>query len=86
MPRCLVAVYPTQGLDAKAIDHTWELFMRLREAGSAILLVSEDLDEIMALSDRIAVMSKGRIIGIFEGSEAKREEIGLMIATGASKA
>jgi simple sugar transport system ATP-binding protein len=85
MPKCLVAVYPTQGLDAKAIDHTWELFMQLRESGSSIFFVSEDLDEIMALSDRIAVMSKGRIVGMFEGSEAKRQEIGLTIATGASK-
>ncbi len=59
--------------------------MRLREAGSSILIVSEDLDEIMALSDRIAVMSNGRIVGMFEGSEANREEIGLMIATGASR-
>jgi simple sugar transport system ATP-binding protein len=85
MPKCIVAVYPTQGLDAKAVNHTWELFMRLREAGSAILLVSEDLDEIMALSDRIAVMSQGKIAGMFEGSGAKREEIGLIIATGAPK-
>jgi simple sugar transport system ATP-binding protein len=83
-PKCVVAVYPTHGLDAKAIDRTWELFMRLREAGSAILLISEDVDEIMALSDRIAVMSKGKIVGMFEGSEAKRQEIGLAIATGAS--
>jgi ABC-type uncharacterized transport system ATPase subunit len=85
MPKCLVAVYPTQGLDAKAVNHTWELFMGLREAGSAILLVSEDLDEIMALSDRIAVMSRGKIVGMFDGSGAKREEIGLMIATGAPR-
>ncbi|HEA69041.1 MAG TPA: ABC transporter ATP-binding protein [Desulfobacterales bacterium] len=85
IPKCIVAVYPTQGLDAKAIDQTWELFMKLREAGSAIFLVSEDLNEIMALSDRIAIMYKGKIAGMFEGSEAKREEIGLMIATGASK-
>jgi simple sugar transport system ATP-binding protein len=82
IPKCLVAVYPSQGLDAKAIDHTWELFMRLREAGTAILLVSEDLDELMALSDRIAVISKGRIVGMFEGGQATREELGLMIATG----
>jgi simple sugar transport system ATP-binding protein len=82
IPECLVAVYPSQGLDAKAIDHTWELFMRLREAGTSILLVSEDLDELMALSDRIAVMSKGRVVGMFEGGEATREELGLMIATG----
>ena len=85
MPKCIVAVYPTQGLDAKAVNHTWELFMRLREAGSSILIVSEDLDEIMALSDRIAVMSQGKIVGIFYGGAAKREEIGLMIATGDPK-
>ena len=84
-PKCIVAVYPTQGLDAKAVNHTWELFMRLREAGSSILLVSEDLDEIMALSDRINVMSRGKIAGMFDGGAAKREEIGLMIATGAPK-
>jgi ABC-type uncharacterized transport system ATPase subunit len=82
IPECLVAVYPAQGLDAKAIDHTWELLMRLREAGTAILLVSEDLDELMALSDRIAVMSKGRIVGLFEAGEATREALGLMIAAG----
>ena len=82
IPQCLVAVYPAQGLDAKAIDHTWELLMRLRESGSAILLVSEDLDELMALSDRIAVMSKGRIVGMFAAGEATREMLGLVIATG----
>jgi simple sugar transport system ATP-binding protein len=82
IPECLVAVYPAQGLDAKAIDHTWQLLMRLRAAGTAVLLVSEDLDELMALSDRIAVMSRGRIVGMLEGGEATREELGLMIAAG----
>ncbi len=82
MPKCLVAVYPAQGLDAKAIDHTWELLMRLREFGTAVLLVSEDLDELMALSDRLAVMSKGRIVGLYEAGEATREDLGLTIATG----
>jgi simple sugar transport system ATP-binding protein len=82
IPQCLVAVYPAQGLDAKAIDHTWQLLMRLRESGTAVLLVSEDLDELMALSDRIAVMSKGRIVGLFAAGEATREKLGLMIATG----
>jgi simple sugar transport system ATP-binding protein len=85
-PNFIVAVHPTQGLDIKAIENTWELFMKLREAGTAIFLVSEDLDEIMALSDRIVVMSKGKIVGLFEGKGAKREEIGMMIATGSSKA
>jgi ABC-type uncharacterized transport system ATPase subunit len=83
-PRLVVAVYPTQGLDAKAIEHTWELFMQLREQGTGFLLVSEDLDEIMALSDRIAVMSGGKIVEIFEGGRVKREKIGLIIATGSS--
>ncbi len=81
MPKCLVAVYPAQGLDARAIDHTWELLMRLREFGTAVLLVSEDLDELMALSDRIAVLSKGRIVGLYEAGEATREDLGLAIAT-----
>jgi len=84
-PHLVVAVYPTHGLDAKAIEHTWELFMRLREQGTAFLLISEDLDEIMALSDRIAVMSGGKILNIFEGARARREEIGLLIATGSSR-
>jgi simple sugar transport system ATP-binding protein len=82
IPKCLVAVYPAQGLDARAIDHTWQLLMRLRESGTAILLVSEDLDELMALSDRIAVMSKGRIVGLSAAGEATRQRLGLMIATG----
>lgn len=85
MPKIIVAAYPTHGLDAKAIEHTWELFMQLRGKGSSILLISEDLDEIMALSDRIAVMSEGRITGIFEGAKVKREEIGLLIATGSGR-
>ena len=80
-PKFIAAAYPTHGLDAKAIEHTWELFMQLRESGTSFLLISEDLDEIMALSDKIAVMVRGKIVGIFDGARAKREEIGLMIAT-----
>jgi len=81
-PRFIVAAYPTQGLDAKAIEHTWELFMELRETGTSFLLISEDLDEIMALGDRIAVMSQGNIIKVLDGVDAKREEIGMLITTG----
>jgi simple sugar transport system ATP-binding protein len=84
VPTLIVAVYPTQGLDAKAIEFTWQLFMQLRETGTAFLLVSEDLDEIMALSDRIAVMSNGEIVDIIDGAQAKREELGLLIASGSS--
>ena len=79
-PKFLIAVHPTEGLDAKAINQTWDLFMSLREEGAAILLVSEDLDEVMSLSDRIGVMFEGRMVAIMNGQEANREEIGAFMA------
>jgi ABC-type uncharacterized transport system ATPase subunit len=79
-PRVVVASHPTYGLDLRAIEHTHRLLLKLREKGSAVFLVSEDLDEIMALSDRIAVMFNGKVIGIKESSETNAQEIGLMMA------
>jgi ABC-type uncharacterized transport system ATPase subunit len=79
-PPLVVASHPTYGLDLRAIEHTHRLFLNLREKGSAILLVSEDLDEIMALSDRIAVMFNGKVIGIRESGKTNMQEIGLMMA------
>ena len=79
-PKLLIAFHPTYGLDMKALTHTHRLFMRLREKGSAILLVSEDLDEIMTLSDRIAVMFKGKFMGIVDAEKASIKEIGRMMA------
>jgi len=79
-PRLIVAVHPTYGLDLKAIKHTHELFLRLRDKRTAILLVSEDLDEIMSLSDQIAVIFEGKIVGTMDASKAKLEKIGLMMA------
>jgi len=75
-----VAVHPTYGLDLKAIKHTYGLLLKLREKGTAILLVSEDLEEIMSLSDRIAVMFEGNIVGMMDATRVKVEEIGLMMA------
>jgi len=83
-PRVVIASHPTYGLDLRAIEHTHRLLLKLREKGSAILLVSEDLDEIMALSDRIAVMFNGRIIGLRERGKTTLQEIGLMMAGVAS--
>jgi len=83
-PRLVVASHPTYGLDLRAIEHTHRLLLKLREKGSAILLVSEDLDEIMALSDRIAVMLDGKIVGIRESGKTNMQEIGLMMAGAAS--
>jgi simple sugar transport system ATP-binding protein len=79
-PPILLAIHPTEGLDAKALRQTWELFMSLRDKGSAILLISEDLDEVMALSDRIAVIFEGEIVGIVEGAGATKNRIGAMMA------
>lgn len=84
-PPLIIASHPTEGLDAHAISHTWRLFMKLCKEGSAILLVSEDLEEIMALSDRIAVIFEGKIVDILNGKEVKREQIGSMMATGSLK-
>jgi len=79
-PKLLIAFHPTYGLDMKALTHTHKLFMRLREKGSAILLVSEDLEEVMSLSDRIAVMFRGKFMGVVDASKATVEEIGMMMA------
>jgi len=79
-PRLIVATHPTYGLDLKAIKHTHELFLQLKKKGTAILLVSEDLDEIFHLSDRIAVIFNGKIVGIMETAKARVAKIGLMMA------
>jgi len=79
-PRLVIASHPTYGLDLRAIEHTHRLLLKMKEKGSAILLVSEDLDEIMALSDRIAVMFNGKILGTRDSGKTNRQEIGLMMA------
>ena len=76
----LVAVQPTRGLDVGATESVRRALLEQRARGSAILLVSEDLDELLALSDRIAVMHAGRIMGVVTGSETSMEEVGLMMA------
>ncbi len=85
-PPVIIASHPTEGLDARAIRHTWELFLELREQGSGILLISEDLDEIMGLSDRIGVIFEGAIVGIVEGRGADREMLGHWMAGTAAEA
>jgi simple sugar transport system ATP-binding protein len=80
----VVASHPTYGLDLRAIEHTHRLLLKLREKGSAVFLVSEDLDEIMALSDRIAVMFNGKIIGTRESEKTSTQEIGMMMTGVAS--
>jgi len=79
-PRLMVAVHPTRGLDVGATESVCNLLLKQREEGAAILLISEDLDELLTLSDRIAVMYEGEIMGVVDAEEADVEEIGLMMA------
>jgi simple sugar transport system ATP-binding protein len=79
-PRVLIAAQPTRGVDIGATEYIHQRLLAQREAGTAILLISEDLDETRALSDRIAVMYEGQLIGIVERGQASVEQIGLMMA------
>jgi simple sugar transport system ATP-binding protein len=78
-PRLLVVVSPTVGLDVGAASAVHDSLRQHRERGGAIVLVSTDLDEIEALSDRIAVLYRGEIIGVVAGPVTDRRAIGLMM-------
>jgi ABC-type uncharacterized transport system ATPase subunit len=78
-PKLLIAAQPTRGLDVGAIEGVHRELVRLRGEGKAVLLVSLELDEILSLSDRIAVIHDGRLVGIVPGETATREQIGLMM-------
>jgi general nucleoside transport system ATP-binding protein len=79
-PKLVVAAHPTYGLDVSATALTHELLFKQRERAAAVLLVSEDLDELFKLSDRIAVMFVGQVVAVVDTESANREEIGLMMA------
>lgn len=79
-PKLMVAVHPTQGLDVGATAEVHDLLMELRSSGSGVLLISEDLDELLQLSDRILVIYNGSMIGETTHEEADRESIGLLMA------
>ncbi len=78
-PKVIVAAQPTRGLDIGAAQFIRELLLRLREEGRAILLVSADLDEVLALSDRVAFMYEGTFTGIAKPAELTPETIGLLM-------
>jgi simple sugar transport system ATP-binding protein len=80
--RALVLDQPTRGLDVGSIEFIHRRVIAKRDAGAAILLVSAELDEVMELSDRIAVMYRGEIVALLDGPTAEREEVGLLMATG----
>ena len=80
--RLLILDQPTRGLDVGSIEFIHRQAIAKRDAGTAILLISAELDEVLELSDRIAVMYRGRIVGIFDGRTADRNEVGLLMARG----
>jgi ABC-type uncharacterized transport system ATPase subunit len=79
-PRLIVAVHPTRGVDVGATVTIHRLLREQRRRGAAILLISEDLDELLALGDRIAVVYGGRIMGTVDAAGADREQLGLLMA------
>jgi ABC-type uncharacterized transport system ATPase subunit len=79
-PRVLMVAQPTRGLDVAATEYVRSKLLEQRSEGAAILLISEDLDEIMQLSDTIAVIYEGSIMAVMPASDATPEELGLLMA------
>jgi len=78
-PKLIVAVYPVRGLDIGATDAVHRLIIEEKEKGAAVLLISEDLDEVLKLSDRIGVLYEGRLAGPVNREDTDIEELGLMM-------
>jgi len=79
-PKVLIAAQPTRGLDVGATEYVRKRLLEERARGTAVILLSEDLDEVLALSDRIAVIYEGKIMGVVPSAEATPEKIGLLMA------
>lgn len=84
-PCLCIASQPTRGLDVGAIEFVHKKLVELRDEGKAVLLISLELDEVMALSDRIAVMYGGKIVGVINASDASEKKLGIMMAGGNSE-
>lgn len=78
-PKVLLASQPTRGVDIGAAEYIHERIAEQRDQGTASIVISEDLDEVLALSDRIAVMFEGKIMGVVDRDDATRNSIGLMM-------
>ena len=79
-PRVIIASQPTRGLDVAATDAVYRILLAARHRGCGVLLISEDLDEVLSLSDRVAVMYRGRIAGIVTPNSVSREVVGQLMA------
>ncbi len=78
-PKVIVAVYPVRGLDIAAAEAIHKMLLEERSKGAAIVLISEDLEELLKLSDNIGVLYKGSLMGILPVEKAEPELIGLMM-------
>ncbi|TET49938.1 MAG: heme ABC transporter ATP-binding protein, partial [Anaerolineales bacterium] len=78
--KLLIASQPTRGLDVGSIEYIHSRILEKRQDGCAVLLVSPELDEVIGLSDRIAVMYKGQVMAVLPAEGATREQLGLLMA------
>ncbi|MDT7859662.1 MAG: ABC transporter ATP-binding protein [Candidatus Calditenuis sp.] len=78
-PVLLLASHPTKGLDVAATDYVRRLILSVRDSGAAVILLSDDLEELIALSDRIGVMYKGELLAVLEKERAEIETIGMLM-------
>ena len=79
-PKVIIIAQPTRGLDVGATEYVRGKLLEQRDKGAAILLISEDLDEILELADRIAVIYEGEIMGIMSANEGDIEQLGLLMS------
>jgi general nucleoside transport system ATP-binding protein len=79
-PQIIIAAQPTRGLDIGATQYVHQKLLEQKQKGAAVLLTSEDLDEVTRLSDRILVMYAGRVVGEFESEDATKQQLGLLMA------
>ncbi|MGL4730848.1 MAG: ABC transporter ATP-binding protein [Clostridium sp.] len=81
-PELLIAAQPTRGIDVGAIEYIHKRLVQERDKGKAVLLVSLELDEILALSDRIAVMYDGKVVAVIDRKDADEQKLGILMAGG----
>jgi simple sugar transport system ATP-binding protein len=79
-PRLIIADLPSQGLDVGATEFIRNKLVEAKKAKACVLLISEDLDEILSLSDKVAPIYEGKFMAILSGEEAKKETVGVMMA------
>jgi simple sugar transport system ATP-binding protein len=82
--KLIIAAQPTRGLDVGSIEYIHSQLIKMRDEGTAVFMVSAELDEVMSLSDRVIVMYEGQIMDTVPAEEATREQLGLLMA-GVSK-